>query len=102
MSTLKMNNTYKLSEALEDPQHEAHEPAKDFIFKLESGEINLCGCLGAMYGEPYCPCEMVRKGLQDVMDTNPLRIAENVRYAEEKAAFEARGGWKQLLRNGKK
>ena len=25
--------------------------------------INFCACMGQMYGEPHCPCEMERLGL---------------------------------------
>jgi hypothetical protein len=33
------------------------------------GEINFCACMGPMYDEPYCYCEMLRRGL-------PLNNAE--------------------------
>jgi hypothetical protein len=36
-------------------------------------KVNVCGCLGSMYGEPHCPCTMKRLGLQSVMDSNPIR-----------------------------
>ena len=26
--------------------------------------INFCACLGPMYNEPVCPCEMRRRGLE--------------------------------------
>ena len=26
-------------------------------------EMNPCACLGPMYGEPYCGCEMASRGL---------------------------------------
>ena len=25
--------------------------------------ISACACMGKMYGEPYCPCEMDRRGI---------------------------------------
>jgi hypothetical protein len=25
--------------------------------------INLCACIGPVYGEPFCPCEMKDRGL---------------------------------------
>jgi len=40
--------------------------------KLECGKIDLCACIGPGYGEPYCPCEMTRRGLP----SSPERIAE--------------------------
>jgi len=27
--------------------------------------INLCACMGPRLGQPYCPCEMQRRGLSD-------------------------------------
>jgi len=42
--------------------------------------MDMCACMGAMYGEPYCPCEMERRGLSEIMNKNPLRIEENIRF----------------------
>lgn len=55
---------------------------------------NLCACMGAMYNEPYCYCEMERRGLD--MDNNPLRIA-----AEEECAKQMLpgGSFYEWLRN---
>lgn len=39
--------------------------------------INLCACMGPMYGEPYCYCSMKSRGLEKQMEENPLRIAAN-------------------------
>lgn len=25
--------------------------------------MSVCACMGAVYGEPYCPCEMKQRGL---------------------------------------
>jgi hypothetical protein len=91
-----------IRDVLADPSHEAHSVAKEIMEKLSSGEISLCGCLGPMYGEPYCPCQMKQRGLQAEMDGNPLRIAEDKRADKQMDEFEAKGGWKALLRNGKK
>lgn len=52
-----------IKEVLADPSHEAYAAAKDMMEKLERGEISLCGCIGPMYGEPYCACEMKRRRL---------------------------------------
>lgn len=49
--------------------------------------ITFCGCLGPMYGEPYCACQMKQYGLEAEMDSNPLRIAENKRSAKQWAEF---------------
>lgn len=53
----------------------------------------VCACMGAMYGEPYCPCVMQRNGLQEMMDKNPLRIAEEDRSAKQWKALWEPGGW---------
>ena len=28
--------------------------------QLADGTLNLCGCLGAINGQPHCPCKMAR------------------------------------------
>ncbi len=28
-----------------------------------NNEPFICGCIGPIFGEPYCPCEMTRRGL---------------------------------------
>jgi hypothetical protein len=76
------NETYKISDVLADENHEAHNAAKEMVEKLKSGEISLCACIGAMYGEPYCYCEMERRGLQHIIENNPLRIEANKRFKE--------------------
>lgn len=54
-------------------------------------KYNLCACMGAMYGEPYCYCVMQQKGLQELMDDNPLRKADEER---------AKRGWDELVKSG--
>lgn len=87
-----------IKDVLADPKHEYYVPVKDFVQKLDSGEINLCGCLGAMYGEPYCPCQMKEQGLQSFMDNNPVRKAAEERDRISHEEFMAKGGWSQLWR----
>lgn len=88
-----MSETYKISDVLADETHEAHTVAKSFMEKLDKGEINMCGCMGPMYGEPYCYCQMKQKGLQAEMEGNPLRIAEEERSAAQWKALWEPGGW---------
>lgn len=83
-----MNETFLIRDVLSDESHEAHSVAKDFMEKLNSVEISMCGCLGPMYGEPYCPCQMEQKGLQAMMENNPLRQAELKRWND----FWSNGG----------
>ena len=49
--------------------------------------MEVCACIGAMYGEPYCYCEMKRMGLAEVMEKNPLRAEENKRFKEHMNRF---------------
>lgn len=57
------NQPVPLKDVLADPAHPAYPAAKEMLEKLGKGEINMCACLGAAPGEPYCPCEMDRRGL---------------------------------------
>lgn len=84
-----MTKGYKISDVLADKNHEAHSAAKEMMAKLESGEISMCGCLGPMYEEPYCPCEMKQRGLGHVMENNPLRQADKKRFTEGLAKWFA-------------
>lgn len=56
-----------------------------------------CACMGSMYGEPYCPCEMKNRGLQAEMDNNPLRKAEEVRAEASWKEFMDSGGFRWLI-----
>ena len=56
-------------------------------------EMNLCACMGPMYGEPYCYCQMKQRGLEYFMDNNPVRIeAASESAARCKRLWEP-GGW---------
>lgn len=50
-----------------------------------------CACMGAMYGEPFCHCEMERLGRCEEMEKNPLRIADNKRFEERLKKFFEEG-----------
>lgn len=52
-----------LATVLADAAHPAHAAASEMIEKLKAGQINLCACMGPMYGEPHCICSMERLGL---------------------------------------
>lgn len=52
-----------IKEVLADYDHPLHEPVMDALVDLELGVVSLCACLGAQYGEPYCPCKMEKLGL---------------------------------------
>lgn len=56
--------------------------------------IKVCACMGAVHGEPYCPCEMERRGLPPSSE----RLAEEARFKE----FVESGGLEDLLRGAAK
>ena len=42
---------------------------QDEILKgLKDGTLNLCACLGAINGQPHCPCKMARLEKQVLVD----------------------------------
>jgi hypothetical protein len=91
---------HKISDVLADPSHDAHEAVKEMMAKLESGEINMCGCMGPMYGEPYCPCKMEQMALGRQMAENPLRVVEEARASAQWEKFMENGG-REWLSGGK-
>jgi hypothetical protein len=78
-----------IKDVLADPNHPAHGATKDMLAKLESGEISLCACMGPGYGEPYCPCEMERRGLP----SSPEHIAANEESEKRFAKLFEPGGY---------
>lgn len=62
--------------------------------------MNVCACLGPMYNEPYCYCEMKRQSLN--MDNNPLRIEAEAKSKEQMSKmFEPGGFFYELNRKTK-
>jgi len=63
--TMTENKPILIKDILGDPSHPAHSDIKAFSEKVNSGEIsvNVCACIGPVYGEPHCACEMRRRGL---------------------------------------
>lgn len=59
--------------------------------------IRVCACIGAMYGEPYCPCEMKNRGLESVMENNPVRKAAEYDSAVQWKKFIEDGGFEKLF-----
>lgn len=51
--------------------------------------LQLCACMGPMYGEPHCPCTMDRLGLPKNI---AAREAEQKRATEELNALFGPGG----------
>ena len=39
-------------------------------------ELKLCACMGLIGNDPYCPCEMERRGLKSDAEWTPEKIEE--------------------------
>lgn len=52
--------------------------------------IKVCACMGAVHGEPYCPCEMERRGLPPSIE----RVKEETKFKD----FVESGGLDAVLR----
>lgn len=39
-------------------------------------EIAFCACMGPIANDPYCPCEMKRRGLEPTNLWTPEKVAE--------------------------
>jgi hypothetical protein len=37
---------------------------------LKNGTVNMCGCLGAINGQPNCPCKMARLAKEEAEKCN--------------------------------
>lgn len=82
-------NATPIKEVLADASHPAHEAAKEIVRGLDAGEINMCACMGPVYGEPFCSCEMGRRGLgMSVAHKDAMKATEE-RF---KAFFGAKAG----------
>lgn len=92
-----MTEQHRISDVLADESHPAHDATKSFVDDLKAGMINLCGCLGPMYGEPYCPCRMKQEGLEHLMRENPLRKAAEYDSEQQWKKFMEEGGFSRLF-----
>jgi hypothetical protein len=61
---------------------------RELAEKVKSGGIVACACMGAVYGEPHCPCEMTRRGLP----SSPAHIAANEKANEDLKKLFGPGG----------
>ncbi|KVP96645.1 hypothetical protein WJ97_12235 [Burkholderia ubonensis] len=69
------NHSFPVNDILADPTHPAHAGVVFLAEKVSRGEVSPCACIGPVYGEPYCACEMRRRGLPP--------SAEHVKAIEE-------------------
>lgn len=79
--------TISVKSVLADPMHPLHDQVADTIIDLERGALNMCACMGPVYGEPYCPCEMNRRGLP----SSPAHVQATAEAEERLAALVASG-----------
>lgn len=42
----------------------------ELIEGLKNGTLNLCGCLGAINGQPHCPCKMAKLAKEEAEKCN--------------------------------
>lgn len=83
MSTQNTNTeTFAVKDVLANPNHPAHAATKEMLEKLQKGEIALCACIGPLYGEPYCSCEMKRRGLPASEERKAATLAAETKLTE--------------------
>ena len=85
---LALGQPVGIQEILRSGNQHNKDIANSFVADIKSGIGKLCGCIGPMYDEPFCACEMERRGLP--MD-GPIRKA-----AEERSKAE----WAELCKPG--
>lgn len=76
-----------VADVLANPEHPLHAEVTDVCNKLGTGEFTMCACMGPVCGEPYCPCEMRRRGLAP----SPARQAADAEAAKKLAALVQSG-----------
>lgn len=57
------NKPIPIREILDNAEHPDHKEVSSIMEKLKNGEISLCGCIGKVGDDPYCPCGMRSRGL---------------------------------------
>ena len=82
LADMTANNPIPLKEVLSNPDHPMYSDAKAITEKLAKGELNLCACMGPMYGEPHCPCRMTRLGLPPSAERLAAEDASDARMKE--------------------
>lgn len=50
----------------------------------EMNKITVCACLGPQFGEPFCPCEMIRKNLPRSEEQKEYFSDANVKKRQQK------------------
>lgn len=71
-----INQPIAIKDVLADVNHPLNKEVSEMMSKLESGEISMCGCMGPIGDDPYCPCQMRSRGLEPTNLWTPEKIAE--------------------------
>lgn len=53
-----------VKDVLANEAHPLHNTVKEVVDGLHTGKFSMCACMGPVYGEPYCPCQMAQRGLE--------------------------------------
>lgn len=77
-----MNQPIPIKDVLADADHPMHIEMKDMMGKIDRGGINMCACMGPMYGEPHCYCKMISLGI-------PLSVERVTALAEAQKSLDA-------------
>jgi hypothetical protein len=67
------------------------EIVQDLLKLVNEGKVSACACMGPLRGDPYCFCEMNRRGLTPT----PSSPEED---AQLKAALAKMFGWEEVKR----
>lgn len=71
------------------------------MYENPANAINLCACIGPVYGEPMCPCAMQRAGLESSQEHKDANAAATKRlnelFGENGEFFNQAVGTKPLI-----
>lgn len=87
---LESGKPVPIQEVLMSNHTESKEAIGSMMADLKSGIASMCACMGPMYGEPHCPCQMQRLGIP--MD-GPIRKAAEAESKKQWEASFAPGGF---------
>lgn len=59
-----MSENNLVKDILSDAMHPLHDDVANTVIELQNGATSMCACIGPMFDEPYCPCEMKLRGLE--------------------------------------
>lgn len=89
-----------IQEILMSNHTEAKDAVNSFVADIKSGIGSMCACMGPMYGEPFCPCMMEKRGLP--MDGPVRKAAEAESKKQWDKSFAPGGFFYELNRKADK